>query len=159
MESSAFIDDLVAGILRSSRLAISRALTLCESTHPKHALQATTLLRRLVNVRRERQQQQQEEEQREKDVGAGEQGAAFPSSSGSSSSGAGVLVSSSSSSSDVAGGGGDGKAGFHELTVQSRQQKRGRDFMLAGAVAGAEGLGVRVKLAGWGNSRCGRFGV
>lgn len=61
IDSSAFVDDLAAGIWAGNRLAISRSLTLCESTRPDHALQAAALLRKLID--RKQQQQVQDTQQ------------------------------------------------------------------------------------------------
>jgi hypothetical protein len=56
IERSSFVDDLAAGIWAGNRLAISRSLTLCESTRPDHALQAAALLRKLIDNRQQQQQ-------------------------------------------------------------------------------------------------------
>ncbi|KAF8071071.1 hypothetical protein HT031_001153 [Scenedesmus sp. PABB004] len=63
-----FVEDLAAGIRAGSRLSIARALTLCESTRPDHALQAAALLRKLVDDTQQhrRQQRQPREQQQER---------------------------------------------------------------------------------------------
>lgn len=53
IDRSSFVDDLAAGIWAGNRLAISRSLTLCESTRPDHALQAAALLRKLIDNRQQ----------------------------------------------------------------------------------------------------------
>lgn len=61
--TSGFVEGLAQGIRAGDRLAISRSLTLCESTRPDHALQAAALLRKLIDDNSNQQQQTQQQQQ------------------------------------------------------------------------------------------------
>lgn len=49
VQSEAYLKELVEGVKTCKRQAISRALTLCESTRPDHAKQAAEFLRMLAS--------------------------------------------------------------------------------------------------------------
>lgn len=57
------MEGLAEGIWSGDRLAISRSLTLCESTRPDHALQAAALLRKLIDDNHSLPQQSQQPQQ------------------------------------------------------------------------------------------------
>jgi hypothetical protein len=63
INSSGFVEGLAEGIRAGDRLAISRSLTLCESTRPDHALQAAALLRKLIDNNSSLLQQSQQQQQ------------------------------------------------------------------------------------------------
>lgn len=56
------MEGLAQGIRAGDRLAISRSLTLCESSRPDHALQAAALLRKLIDDNNDLKQQRQRQE-------------------------------------------------------------------------------------------------
>jgi hypothetical protein len=61
INSCGFVEGLAEGIRAGDRLAISRSLTLCESTRPDHALQAAALLRKLIDNNSSLPQQSQQQ--------------------------------------------------------------------------------------------------